>query len=270
MSHSSPDFLGRYGPWAIVAGASEGLGAEFATELAARGLNLVLIARRPPVLEELAEVIRNEYDVDVRALALDLGESNIASKLDEATSELEIGLLIYNAAYSLIGPFLDATIDEHSTELNVNCRAPLTLTHLFGRRMTDRGRGGIVLLSSMAGLQGSPLIANYAATKAYNLILAEGLWDELRESGVDVLACCAGATRTPNYERSRPATGGSSLVPVLEPGAVVRETLAALGKRPSFIPGRRNRLAAALLNRFLSRKRAIAIMGNNMRAMYPK
>ena len=268
MTHSDSEFLGRYGPWAVVAGASEGLGAEFAAELAGRGLNLLLVARRRPELEELSNVLTNECGVEVRPLVLDLARADAAEKIQEETADLDIGLLVYNAAYSIIGPFLDHSSDDHLKELNVNCRTPLAITHHLAKRMVDRGQGGIVLLSSMAGFQGSPLIANYAATKAYNAILAEGLWDELRESGVDVLACCPGATRTPNYQRSNPATAGSALVPVMEAEAVVREALEQLGKRPSMIPGRRNRVAAFLLHRILPRRRAIAIMGGNMRSMY--
>ena len=151
--------------------------------------------------------------MEVRPVVLDLAEPDTAAALQRASAELDIGFLVYNAAHSIIGPFLDHSVDEHLKEIAVNCRAPPAFTHHFAGCMAGRGGGGIVLLSSMAGFQGSPLISNYAATKAYNMILAEGLWDEFRESGVDVLACCAGATRTPNYLRSEPASG-SALVPV--------------------------------------------------------
>ena len=270
MSRSDSEFLAQYGPWALVAGASEGLGAEFAAELAGRGLNLLLVARRRPELEELSEILANEWGVEVRPLVLDLAGADAAEEIRQETADLDIGLLVYNAAYSIIGPFLDQSSDDHLKELNVNCRTPLAITHHLAKRMVDRGKGGIVLLSSMAAFQGSPLIAHYAATKAYTAIFAEGLWAELRESGVDVLACCPGATRTPNYLRSKPASTGSALVPVMEAEAVVREALAQLGRRPSMIPGPRNRIAAFLLHRLLPRRRAIAIMGDNMRSMYKK
>jgi short-subunit dehydrogenase len=124
-----------------------------------------------------------------------------------------------------------------------------------------------VLMSSLSATQGSPLIANYAATKAYNLVLAEGLWDELRACGVDVLACCAGATTTPNYLASAPRRGAGTRS-AISPQVVVAETLAALGKRPSVIPGRFNRLAAFLMRRLLPRRTTITIMGRTMREMY--
>lgn len=267
MGSSDGEFLARYGPWGVVAGASEGLGKAFALELARRGLKVLLVARRRAELEELAEDLRREYGVEARPLVLDLAGDAAAGEIEDATADLDVGLLVYNAAYSLIGPFLEHSVEEHLKELDVNCRTSLQLTHRFAQRLSNRGRGGILVLSSMAGFQGSPLIANYAATKAYSMILAEGLWDELRDAGVDVLACCAGATRTPNYERSSPA-GASALVPVMEAEAVVREALSELGRGPSVISGWRNKLASFFMRRILPRRRAIIIMGNNMRSMY--
>ncbi|HVU70342.1 MAG TPA: SDR family NAD(P)-dependent oxidoreductase, partial [Ktedonobacteraceae bacterium] len=182
MSRITPEvFRTRYGPWALVAGASEGLGAEFATQLAARGLNLLLIARREDVLEEISARLRREYAVQVRALALDLARDDLAQVLGEATSDLEIGLLVYNAALSMIGPYFTISLEDHLREIAVNCRAPMTLAYLLGLPMLKRGRGGILLMSSLGGAQGSALLVNYTATKAYNRLLAEGLWDELRE-----------------------------------------------------------------------------------------
>ena len=268
MRRTDNEFLARYGPWGVVAGASEGIGRAFSSELARRGLNLIVVARRRTELEDFAALLRSDYGVEARALVLDLVGEDAAARIEEATEDLDVGMLVYNAAYSLIGPFLDAPVEEHLKELDVNCRTALKLTHLFAKRCAGRGRGGIVLLSSMAGFQGSPLIANYAATKAYNMILAEGLWEELREAGVEVLACCAGATRTPNYQRSGPS-GASAMVPVMEAEAVAREALAELGGGPSIIPGRRNRIASFLMRKLLSRRRAISVMGNNMRSMYP-
>ena len=183
-------FASRYGPWAVVAGASEGMGAEFARQLSARGLKVVLIARREQVLTELARTLPGE----TRCLALDLAQPDAAAQIAAATAELDVGLLVYNAALSPIGPFAEQSLEENLRALDVNVRTPTALAHHFVPRLIKRGRGGLVLLSSLTAFQGSPFVATYGATKSYNLALAEGLWAELRGTGVDVLSVCAGAT----------------------------------------------------------------------------
>jgi len=264
------DFRTRYGPWALVAGASAGLGAEFATQLAAKGLNLVLIARRKELLDKLGVQLVNDYAVEVRALQLDLGREDIDSVVTEATSDIDLGLLVYNAAISIIGPFFEATLEDHLNEIAVNCRAPLTLAYLLGQRMLKRRRGGIILMSSLGASQGSALIVNYTATKAYNRLLAEGLWEELRKQGIDVLTSSPSAVSTPGYLASAPRHSGRLSASTMTPRAVVAETLAALGKQPVVIPGWTNRLASVLMQRFLSHKAAIKLMGRVMRSMYQR
>jgi uncharacterized protein len=257
----------RYGPWAVVAGASEGLGETFARRLAAEGLSLVLVARRRERLEGLCDALMREHGVEARPLALDLARPDVGDVVAEATEGLEVGLLVYNAALSVIGPFLAREPGDHLRVLDVNCRAPVALAHRLGGAMAARARGGIVLMSSMAGYQGSALITSYAASKAFNLVLGEGLWDELRDRGVDVLVCSAGATRTPNYEASAPKKT-SPLATVMAPEAVVEEALRSLGRRPVCVPGVGNRLAAALMQRLLPRRVAVRIMGRATRDMY--
>lgn len=261
-------FRSRYGSWALVAGASEGLGAEFATQLAVNGLNLVLVARRKEPLEALATQLAQEHAVEVRTVELDLSRDDIDAILTEQTGDLDIGLLVYNAATSLIGPFLGHTLQDHQREVAVNCRAPLTLAYLFGQRMLKRGRGGIVLMSSLSSAQGSALVANYAATKAYNRILAEGLWEELRTQGVDVLACSAGPVSTPGYLASLPTSAKRSTGMALSTYTVVSETLVKLGRGPVVIPGRQYRLANFVMQRLLPNKFVIKLMGRVMRNMY--
>ena len=253
-------FADRYGPWAVIAGASVGLGAEFARQLAARGLRLVLVSRRADALAALAA----ELPVETRTVATDLASPDLAATLDAATRDLEVGLLVYNAAHSRIGPFLDQPIEDQLRTLDVNCRGPLLLAHHFGRAMRARGRGGIVLMTSLAATQGSPLIATYAATKAFTRILAEGLWDELGRANVDVVACRAGATRTPGFESSQP----KGRTPLMEPAPVVRAALDALGRRPSVVPGALNRLAAFVLARLVPRRLAVRVMGRATRKLY--
>jgi len=267
MAREKPqDFRVRYGPWALVAGASEGLGAEFAAQLAARGLNLVLIARRADALAEVSARLRSAYAVEVRTLPLDLAREDLASVIAEATDELEIGLLVYNAALSMIGPYFTISLEDHLREVAVNCRAPMTLAYLLGLPMLKRKRGGILLMSSLGGSQGSALLVNYTATKAYNRLLAEGLWDELREQGIDVLTCCPPAVSTPGYVASAPKGAMSALTPQ----AVVNEALAALSKGPTIIPGWTYRLANVVMQRVLPRKSTIKLMGRVTRSMYQK
>ncbi len=259
------DFRERYGPYALVAGASVGLGEAFARRLAERGLNLVLIARRQDALEQLAADLRTRHAIEVRTLAADLGQSDLRGLIERAVAGLTIGLLVYNAAYSVIGPFIDHSLDEQLRVLEVNCRGPLVFSHLLGKAMAERGRGGIVLMSSMAGSQGGPWLATYAASKAFNLVLAEGLWDEMEERGVDVVACRAGATRTPGYAASHPRP---SRVPLLEADHVAAAALDALGRKPSVVPGGFYRFSAFVMNRLLPRRLAVRIMGRTTRRLY--
>jgi short-subunit dehydrogenase len=258
-------FREQYGPWALVAGASAGLGAAFAEALAARGLNLLLVARRQDALDQLTTGLRSRHGIQVRTQAADLARPDLQTVIHDFTDGLEVGLLVYNAAHSVIGPFLDHPVEEHLRVVDVNCRGPLVLAHLLGAGMAKRGRGGIVLMTSTAGSQGGPWIASYAASKAFNLLLAEALWDELGSQGVRVVACRAGATRTPGYESSKPKP---SRVPLLEPAFVAERALAALGRKPSVVPGWFYACSAFVMNRLMPRRMAIRIMGRATRKLY--
>lgn len=264
------DFAARYGPWAIVAGASEGIGAAYAQELASRGLNLLLIARRAELLRSLASRLSDQYKVEINPIAWDLSASDAAEQILRQVNDLEIGLLIYNAAYSAIGPFLEQPIDEHLKEIRTNAFTPLKLIYLLASQMISRGRGGIVLMSSLSAFQGSAYISTYAATKAFNIVLAEGLWEEWRERGVNVLVCISGAVKTPNYVASEPERTGGLGDMTMYPDQVVREALNALGKRPYVIPGRMNRISSFVLRHLLPRETAVKFMGRILRGMYVK
>jgi uncharacterized protein len=264
MARSDAAFRERYGAWAAVAGASAGLGEEYATQLARRGLNLVLIARREDLLTALAARLTEEYGVHVLPLALDLSRPDAGEVVAQATHELHVGLLVYVAGLSVVGPFLERPLEDHLREIDVNCRGPLVLAYLLGQRMAARRRGGIILMSSLSATMGSALIANYAATKAYNMVLAEGLWEELRQAGVTVTAVAAGAISTPSYQASAPR--GSQ--PIQTPQAVVTEALQRLGSTPQVIPGFSNRLSAFALRRLMPHTMTIRLMGRVMRGMY--
>jgi len=261
-------FRARYGPWALVAGGALGMGAEYSRQLAARGLNVLLVARGRGPLEQLASTLARAHGVATRCLVIDLAASDALERIDEATTDLEVGLLVYNAAHSVVGRFADVSLADKLRMLDVNCRGPLLLAHHFGPRMVARGRGGVILMSSLSGFQGQAMVGTYAATKAFDLVLAESLWDEFGPHGVDVLAFCAGATRTPNYRASNPRPMGLLSAPVMEPEDAVAQALAALGRGPTSIPGRANRLASVLLHRLLSRRALVRVMSRVTRAMY--
>jgi len=248
-------FHERYGPWALITGASSGLGAEFARQLAARGLNLVLVARRKKRLDDLAQQLSKPYNVQIETIAADLSKPDFMSSIRPATQSREIGLLVNNAGFALTGPVLDHSLEAELSLLDVNCRAPLILAHEFGRRMMERKRGGIIFLASLAGFMSFPMWANYAASKAYNLYLGEAMWAEMRERGVDVLALCPGATRTEFGEVAGVAGFGGFQMTV---GPVVSLALGKLGKKPSVIAGWRNR-SLYFLEKFMPRRLSLAI-----------
>jgi short-subunit dehydrogenase len=252
-------FKETYGPYALVAGGSYGLGAAFAEAIAQRGVNVVLLARQEDRLKETATRLKETYGVDVVAIAADVADyDSVKERLGELN--VPIGLLVYDAAYAPIGRFEDVTEDQLVRATQVNVRGPLLLTKFLSASMIARGRGGIVLMSSLAGSQGSPNIAAYAATKSFNAILAEGLWKELKPHGVDVLACMAGAILTPGYQEAESAKTAPG---TLDAKQVAEQTLNALGKGPIVVPGAVNKLARFVLLRVLSRRAAIAIMSKN-------
>jgi hypothetical protein len=190
--------------------------------------------------------------------------------LDAATHDLEIGLLAYNAAHSIVGRFLDVSLDDKLRMLDVNCRGPLLFCHHFGMRMVARRRGGIILVASLSGFQGHAMVGTYAATKAFDLVLGEALWNELRDHGVDVLAFCPGATRTEAFLATKPQPTGRLSAPLMEPDETVAEAIAALGRGPTHIAGRANRLAAFVLHRLLPRRALVELMSRTTRAMYER
>jgi uncharacterized protein len=252
-------FSDRYGAWALVLGASEGLGAAFTRILADRGMNLVLVARRSDLLERLAEECSRRFGVETRCFADDLAAPGFAEKLYSAISELEVGLVVYNAAYAPVGEFIDVDPADLLQAIQVNVRGPVALLRLLVPPMAARKRGAVVLMSSLAGNQGTPRIATYAASKAFNRVLAEGLWHELKERGIDVIACCAGAIRTPGYAR----TAGRDAPGTLDAEYVAERAIRALGRGPVAVPGLVNQLAAWVLGRLMPRPTAIRIMAGS-------
>jgi short-subunit dehydrogenase len=260
-------FRDTYGPLALVTGAAMGIGAAFARQCAERGLSLLLVDHQEAPLLATAEALRAEHGVEVRTVVLDLMQDDFLARLREVTDPLEVSLLVANAGRSTVGRFFSTPIEDHRSVLRLNCDVVLQLVHHYGGRMRERGRGGMILLGSMSALHGTAMVAHYAATKAYNGILAEGLWYELAEANVDVLAVLPGATRTPGFERTE-AIAREGIV--MSADDTAREAVLALGKKPSHIPGRLNRFAGFCLVRVLPRSRAIRIMGRALDRMYAR
>jgi len=258
----------KYGSTALVAGASEGIGAAYATYLAAQGIDLVLIARRMDPLQQLADVLKRTYYIDVTCISCDLAGRDATEQIVKSLNGREINILVYNAALSYIGPFIKNSSEYHARMAQVNMLAPLAMLHAFGDKMIANNRGAIILMTSLAGFQGSGYLTMYAATKAYNRVLAESLWYEWKQYGVDVMACCAGATATPGFNRTSPEKAGFLAPRVQEPKEVVSECFSKLGRQPSFISGTGNKVASFIMQKLLPRKMTVTIMGDNTRKMY--
>lgn len=225
-------FRQRYGPWALVTGASSGIGAEFARQIAALGLNVILVARREERLRALAAELEQAHAIAACVVALDLAREDFLPALQAATAEREVGLLVNNAGFSITGPMLDNALERELRLLYVNCRAGLILAHAYGREMQQRGRGGIIFVSSVTSFAATPLWTHYAASKVYGRYLAEGLAGELRGRNVDVLALCPGTTRTEFQD-----VAAVDEFMAMDADVVVADALKSLGHKRRTIPG---------------------------------
>jgi uncharacterized protein len=255
-------FCEKYGPWALITGASSGIGAEFARQLAAKGLNLVLVARRSDRLRELGNMLKQEHKIQSRIVVCDLAELDFLPTLRSMLEGIDVGLLVNNAGFSNTGEFLANDLEKEIELLHVNCRAALILAHEFGKQMKTRKTGGIIFLSSSVAFTPTPFWGNYAASKAYDLFLAEALADEVKESGVDVLALCPGATRSEfqevaNIELEQLPRMAQPLI--MDPVQVVELALRKLGRKTTVVVGWQNVLTV-LCGRFIPRRLNTRIM----------
>jgi hypothetical protein len=264
------EFRKRYGTWALVAGSAEGLGKAFCKSLAGRSMNLVMADHEKASNEKLAGEIRSGFNVDTLPVEVDLAEAHAPQTLMGSIQGLECRLLIYNAAFSRVKPFQSNSPDELDHYIGVNCRTPLQLVYSFSSRLTGGHQGGgILLMSSLAGLYGTQLLAPYGATKAFNLILAEALHHEFKDKKIDVLACVAGATATPAYLSTNPDYG-ILRPPLMDPAAVAEKAVARLGRQAVYIPGTLNRMTHFFFSRLLTRKKAAGIFNRTTMRMYGK
>lgn len=251
----------RYGPWAVVTGASDGIGKAFALELARCGINVALAARRRTELEMLAEELKAAHGVETLVVTCDLSTQSGIDDVMSATSVLDVGLLVAAAGFGTSGPILHADLSQERAMLALNCGALFELAVHFGRRFATRGRGGMVLMSSLVGWQGTPFAAHYAATKAYVQSLAEGMHAELKGSGVDVLASAPGPVHSGFASRADMRMSAAA-----SPADVAKISLAALGRKTTVVPGSLSKLLTYSLA-MLPRAARTFVMGHVMRGM---
>ncbi|MFN2378499.1 MAG: SDR family NAD(P)-dependent oxidoreductase [Candidatus Binatia bacterium] len=262
---AAPDELrARYGPWALVTGASSGIGREFALRLAAAGIHVAMVARRRTALEELAAEIRSKHGAECRVVEMDLSEPGAAARLAAEVSDLEIGLLIANAGTGWIGRFDRQAPESHGALIRLHCEMHVELTARLLPAMSRRGRGGIIIVSSMGGLVPLPYYAVYSGTKALLQNWGEALAVEMRGTGVDVLVLAPGDTKTGFQEAAgEMSTRWSSVEDV------VSEALSGLGRRSVVVPGLENRLSL-LAARFLPRKWFLDIVAKRQSEQTPE
>ena len=243
----------RYGSWALVTGASSGIGRAFAHRLAAEGFAVGLVARREEILQQLGDELSSKYGVETRSVKSDLSEPGAVETLLENFRDVELGLVVSNAGTGTPGLFGDCDLAHERGLVQLNCTTSLELARMALPEMEQRGQGAMILVASMMGFQGVPYMAHYSAMKGYLLNLGEGLYHEYKDRGIDVLALAPGATDTPgkdlhdvDYEKLP--------VKFLSPEFVVSKSLASLGKRPCVIPGLRNHFTACLSSGLWTRK----------------
>lgn len=260
-------FRERYGEWALVAGAAQGLGYAFAEALSKRQMNVILLDREADLLAQSIDKLQQQFPhLQYKAIHLDLSQPFPANFLENFASR-PIGLLVYNAAFAPMGKFAEQTLDTHQQVLQTNCMSAVALIQQLLPLFQHQKRGGIVLISSLIGLQGSAFLANYAASKAYLRVLGQGLWAELQPEGIDVLVSSPGAVATPSFLQQHPH---HRFPKPLQPDWVAEQTLQQLGKRPFFIPGRINRWIARLLTHLLPLRLALKSSSQQLYKLWAK
>jgi uncharacterized protein len=222
----------KYGDWAVITGASSGIGLELATQLAEAGFNLVITSRQLSKLQAIESKLKSFANIEIQVVASDVSETKGIEKIIQATQGLNVGLLIVSAGYGTSGNFIDGSLHSEINMLKVNCEALLSLTHYYSQQFVQQKRGGIILMSSMVAFQGTPFAANYAATKAYVQTLAEALAVELKPKGVDVLAAAPGPVESGFSQRANMKMSMS-----LTPSQIGVPILKALGRNTVVLPG---------------------------------
>lgn len=235
------DFKEKYGKWAVITGGTSGIGEEMAKIIAAKGVNIVLVSRRQNVLDDKATMIGSKYGVEVKTISADLTKTDDLAKVLRETANLEVGLLIPNAAIENHGFMMDIPLEKELAAIQMDITAVYTMTHHFGKKMAERGRGGILLVSSMIGHMPNPYFSNYAGIKAYVANLGFSLNYELKKKGVDVTVLSPGPTDTPMLNGAMGEMDLSKMpMAIQKPDYVAQLAIDGLGKTPHVIPGFKN------------------------------
>jgi uncharacterized protein len=255
----------KYGPWALVTGASSGIGEEFVNQLASLGFNLVLVARNKEKLEEVSDGIIKSYGIKTLVIAIDLSHPDFMAELSAKTASLDIGLLVSNAAGYSYGSFHKSDVKQLAAFLRLNTNTHMQLAHFYGNKMKAQRKGGILLVSSTGAFTAIPYMASYVASKAYILSLGESLHLELKEHGVDVMVLAPGTTATPGTMNATHIDNSKLGVSFMDPKVVVSQALQTFGKKAVCIPGGMNKFSYFLGKRVLSRIAMAKLLGGIMK-----
>lgn len=253
----------KYGSWALITGASSGIGEGFAKRLASENMNLILVARREERLKKLSDELKEKYNVSIVIAPVDLSKENFIEDLKKFVEDREVGMLINNAGFGSAGEFANSDVEQQANMIRVNCIAPTILTHRFVQPMKERKKGAIIFLGSLVAYQPTPLTTTYSATKAFNLFMSEGLWYELRDYDIDVLALNPGGTDTEFQKKANTSSGPVSRT-VEE---VVSTAMKNLGKRISVVDGFYNKLLS-FVPRIVTRKFIVRLAGGVRKKYY--
>lgn len=253
----------KFGPWSVVTGASSGIGKEFAKQLAASGLNLVLVARRINLLEEIGKELANDYNIQYKTIQADLAEESAIKKITEATNDLDVGLLISNAGTGKPGKFLSFEEEQQKWHVQLNALSHFSLTHHFGRRFAKRKKGGILLTGAMGATDGVPFMASMAGSKALLLSLGKSLHYEFKEVGIHITVLITTPTDTPIVSLLGFNKDTMPMKPITVKQCVSEALTALIANKVSVMPGRKFRVISALVPGSVSSKMTGDLMKKN-------
>jgi short-subunit dehydrogenase len=266
------DFTTRYGKWALVTGAAQGIGAAYAARLTDLGMPVVLLDVQTELLEKQATTLRNASPgVEVRTIPTDLADPSSVHAALDAVDDLEIGLLVANAGIGAVGRWLEVPLETKLRQVAVNCASPVIIADRLTPRMVERRRGGIVVMASGSAAAGSSFIVTYAATKAFDRVFAEGLWLELSPYGIDVTAVMPGAVDTPGFRDTIPAGHQPTrMMTPADPRMIVEAALEGLGSKINVTPGGRLGGLIGALSAIVPRKAMLKLGDKAVRQMYDR